>query len=361
MPQPSKVQLVLLELAGAAVLGGLVFRGAWLIAGIAVAAVLTVAAVVPRRHRWLYEVAVAWWGFARRRRRTGRRSGLAALVGRYTVEAVPGGSQGGAIGVVHCGTTWSLPLVLGLDGILNDDAPVPARLLAELLQVEDVPLASVRLFTLMTPARVPAHAPAGPSAPLLPLAARYCLLTLDTVRAADAVAARGGSAAAVQQILRRCAVHAEQLLATAGLAVRRLDPGAVESLFASWMGPASTGGGRRAGQVAESWSDVRVAGTWSTIFAVSGTGDDFGDRVAGLAVAAPAAIVATSLVLEPGRDGPSATLLMRLSSPDSTAPADADRSLALLAQAYDLTVQRVDGEQGALLAATTPVGVGGLR
>jgi type VII secretion protein EccE len=361
VPQPTKVQLVLLELAGAAVLGGLVFRGAWLIVGLAVGALLAATAAIPVSRRWLYQLVLSWFGLVRRRRRTGRRPGLAALIGDYTVEAVPGGTQGGLIGVVHCGSTWSLPLVLGLDSVFNEDPPVPVRLLADLLQVEDVPLASVRLFTLMTPARVPVHAPAGPGAPLLPLAARYCVLTLDTRAAADAVAARGGTPSAVQQILRRCAVQAEQVLSTAGLAVRRLDPGAVESLFASWMGPASTGGGRRSGQVAESWGDVRVAGTWSTLFAVSGPGEDLGERVARLAAAAPTSVVATSLVLEPDRNGPSATLLMRLSSPDTAPPQDAAKSLALLAQAYDLTVQRVDGEHGALLRATTPVGVGGVR
>jgi hypothetical protein len=51
-------------------------------------------------------------------------------------------------------------------------------------------------------------------------------------------------------------------------------------------------------------------------------------------------------------------VLMRLSSPDTAAREDAAQSLALLAQAYELTVQPLDGEQGELLRATTPVGVG---
>ncbi len=360
MPQVSRAQLVLVELAGAAVLGGLAGSGVWPYLGGAAAALLAAAALVPVRRRWLYQLAVSWLRLIRRRRRTGRRPGLAALLGQYSVEAVPGGDHGSEIGVVRSGPVWNLPLVLGLDGVFNDDATVPVRLLAELLQVEDVPLASVRLFTLMTPAQVPAHAPAGPGAPLIPLAARYCLLTLDTRRAAEAIGDRGGTRAAVQQILRRCAVHAEQLLSTAGLSVRRLDAAGVESLFATWLGPASVASGRRAEQTVESWSNVRVAGTWSTTFAVSGTGDDLADRVARLAAAAPTAVAATTLVLEPEQDGRGlrAGVLMRLSSPDTAAREDAAQSLGLLAQAYDLTVQPLDGEQGELLRATTPVGVG---
>jgi type VII secretion protein EccE len=359
VPQVTLAQLVLAELAGAAVLGGLEFRGGWLPVGMAGAALLALLAVVPVRRRWLYQLAGSWGGLVLRRRRTDRRGGLSGLLGAYQVESVPAGNHGAPVGVVRAGTTWSLPLVLGLDSVLNEDPPVPVRLLEELLQVEDVPLASVRLFTLLTPAQVPPHAPAGPSAPPVPLAARYCLLTLDTGRAAEAIAARGGSRAAVHQILRRCAVHAEQVFGTAGVTVRRLDEAAVASLFASWLGPAAPPTGRRAEQTLETWRDVRVAGTWSTVLAVTGEGPDLPDRVARLAAAAPSAVVATSLLLRRGpRGAVEASMLMRLSSPDSAAPEDGAGSLALLAQAYDLIVQRVDGEQGELLRATTPLGVG---
>lgn len=360
MPRGTRPQLVLLELAAAAALGGLEFRKAWLIAGIAAGAVLVLLAIVPVRQRWLYQVLLSGLGLAARRRRAARLAGLPGLLGEYEVESVPGGSRGGDIGVVRSGTTWCLPLVLGLDGVFNDDPPVPVAALHELLNVEDVPLSSVRLLTLMTPARPPAHAPAGPSAPMAPLVARYCLLTVDTRRAAQAIAARGGSEAAVHQILRRCAVHAQQQLSGAGLSVRRLNPSAVHSLFATWLGPASASAGRRADRPLESWGEIRVAGTWSTVFAVTGDGADLADRVTRLVAAAPTAVAATTLVLRPGasRNGINATMLVRLSSPDTAPHEDAARSLDLLAQAYDLRVQRLAGEQGELLRATTPVGVG---
>lgn len=360
MPRFTLVQLFLIEVAGAALLGGADLGGVWRYPGLGVAVVLVVLALVPVQRRWLYQLASSWFGLLRRRRQVSRTPGLAGLLGSYSIEQVDGGSSGGPIGVVRSGTTWCLPLVLALDGVFNDDAAVPVHVLRGLLQVEDVPLSSVRLFTMTTPAQTASSAPSGPAAPLSPLAARYCLLTLDTRRAAEAVAARGGSQDAVHQILRRCAVHAEQVFATSGLRVRRLGNTAVESLFASWLGPSSPRAGRRSEQTVEGWADVRVGGTWSTSFAVTGTGPDLALRVARLAAAAPTPLVATSLLLRRGtRPGAvDAAMLVRLSAPESYPHADATRSLGLLAKAFDLVMQRIGGEQGSLLRATTPVGVG---
>jgi type VII secretion protein EccE len=360
VPRPTKAQLVLLELAGAAAAGGLAIGGVWKYAGIGVGGVVALLAIVPLNRRWLYQVASSWIRFARRRRRTRRGASLRDLLGDYQVESVPAGTRGSSIGVVRSGTTWSLPLALGLDSVFNDDAPVPVNLLADLLRVEDVRLSSVRLFTLTTPAHAVARAPSGPGAPLTPLVARYCLITLDGRRAADAIAARGGTEAAVHQILRRCAVHAEQVLSTAGLTVRRLDQNAVASLFATWLGPASEEDRATRRATAERWRDVRVAGTWSTIFAVTGSGDDIADRVFRLTAAAPTPVAATSLVLRPEDTGEdvTGTILVRLSAPLSASYDDTAHSLGLLARAFDLEMQRVDGEQGELLRATTPMGIG---
>lgn len=360
MPQPVVSQLVLIEVAGAAVLGGYAINTWCYVTGAVVAAVLLIMALVPYRRRWLFQVLASRCGLLTRRSHDATRSGLAGLFGDYTVEAVDGRRGGGSLGVVRSGTSWSLPLELSLDGVFNDDAAVPVGLLAGLLRIEDVALSSVRLFTLTTTAVTSAHAPAGPAAPMTQFAARYCLLTLDTRRSAEAIAARGGSVASIHQIMRRSAVHAEQVLATAGLSVRRLDADAVAGLFGTWMGPAAPVPGRRGHSTSETWADVRVGGTWSTVFAVSGAGSDLVDRVNRLAAVAPTPVVATSLVLEPGRRSAAvdATLLMRMSAPDSIAPRDAFDSLALLARAYDLVLQRVDGEQAHLLRATTPLGVG---
>lgn len=369
MPPFAKAQLVLLELAAAAVLGGLTTHTFWRWVGVAGGGVLLALAILPWRRRWLYQTVVSWAGLVRRRR-AGRglrqsEAGLAGVLGPYEIELAPGGSTGPDLGVVRTGSTWCLPLALGLDDVLNDDAPVPLDVLTGLLRVEDVPVSSVRLVTLTTPARAHPQAPAGPAAPMTQLAARYLLLTVDSRRARDAIAARGGTRAAVHQILRRCAVTAERVLPAVGVGVRRLDEAGVSTLFSAWMGPADPGGDPGAPRhsrprALESWRDVRAAGTWSTVFAVSGAGDDVADRVARLAAAAPTPVVATCLLLEPsprGRGPARASLLVRLSAPESARRADAAASLGLVARAFDLVLQRVEGEQAHLLRATSPLGV----
>jgi hypothetical protein len=51
-------------------------------------------------------------------------------------------------------------------------------------------------------------------------------------------------------------------------------------------------------------------------------------------------------------------MLVRLSAPVTAPREDAADSLGLLAQAFDLQLQRAAGEQANLLRATTPLGVG---
>lgn len=361
MPGPTKTQFVLVEVAAAAVLGGYAINPVCYFVGIGVAVVLLVLALVPLDRRWLYQVLGSRWALLRRGRaaRRGGRQGLAGLLGDYTIERIEGRRGGSDVAVVRSGSTWTLPLVLTLDGVVNDDAAVPLDLLAGLLTVEGVPMSSVRLFTLSTPATTVSQAPAGPGSPLPRLVARYCLLTLDTRRAASAITERGATEAAIGQIMRRCAVHTEQVMATADVGVRRLDEAGVAALFGTWMGPVAPRSGHRAATSEETRRDVRVDGTWSTVFAVSGSGPDVASRVARLAAAAPTPVVATCLVLRPAaRGGVAASMLVRMSAPDDRPPLDAYNSLSVLAPAYDLVMQRADGEQAPLLLATTPLGVG---
>jgi hypothetical protein len=249
-----------------------------------------------------------------------------------------------------------------LDDVLNEDAPVPVRVLADLLQVEDVPLASARLLTLVVPSRGAATPDAdGARAPLGQLASRYLLLTLDGTRAANALAARGGGQAGLHQMLRRCVVHAEDLLANAGIEVRRLDEVAVATLFAAWLGPATTPSVRRPAHAVEGWTSVAVNGTSSTAYAVTGTGPDLGDRVQQLAAAAPTPIAATALVVGPGArpDTHVGSWILRLSAPAvPEALVGVHASLSELAKPLDLMLQPGCGEQAALLRATMPIGAG---
>ena len=356
VPRVTVVQLVLLELAAAAAAGGLTKHGRWLIAGIAVAVVLFALAVVPLGGRWAYQLVQSYVALVRRRRAV-RGPGLQSLLGGYQVTTVPAGRQGTTFGAVAVGNTWTVPVEVALDRVLNDDAAVPVDQLATLLRVEDVPMASVRLVTVLSPA------PHGPATTRLPhVVARYVLVTLDLATASAAVAARGGSDAAVAQILRRCALRAEEVLSANGLTVRRLDETAVGALFAGLFGPSSVVGGGALPRTVETWRDIRVAGTWSMSFAVRGSGADIADRVLALASTAPVPVAVTSLVLRRSGRGVggsvTASLLLRVSGPGH----EPDRSIATVladrARESGLTLQRLDGEQGAVLRATTPVGVG---
>jgi type VII secretion protein EccE len=356
VPLLTRAQLVLLELAAAAVAIGLAVGGMWRWPAVAVALLLLALAVVAIQRRWLYQLALSWLSMVRRRQQV-RGPGLQSLLGGYLVVTVPAGSQGSAFGVVRAGTTWSLPLQLTYGAGDDPDAPVPVDQLAALLRVEDVPMASVRLLTVFS------SRPAELGSGLTPtrLMSRYCVLTMDTTLAADAVAARGGTEAALQQILRRCALRCEQIMATLGIDVRRLDEREVAELFAACVGvPGSSEGPLP--RTVESWTDVRVSGTWSTSFLVTGSRatSDVAPAVARVAAEAATPVAVSTLLVR--TVGPRAelnrTLLLRLSGPGSTDTAAVSATLAR-ARAGGLVLKRMDGEQGRLLRASTPVGVGG--
>lgn len=350
LPRVTVLQVVLLELAAAAAAGGVANKGGWLIAGLAVAALLCVLAAVPIGGRWAYQLALSYVAMVRRRRLV-RGPGLQSLLGGYQVTTVPAGRQGMTFGAVAAGHTWTVPIEVALDRVLNDDLPVPVDQLATLLRVEDVPMASVRLVTMVSPAR---HGSAIP-----PVVARYVLVTLDLAIASAAVAARGGTDAAVAQILRRCALRAEEILAANGLSVRRLDEAGVVALFASLAGPSSVAAGGPLPPTIETWRDIRVGGTWSMSFGVRGGGADLADRVFSLASTAPGPVAVTSLVLRRGgRASVAANLLVRVSGPGQDPDRSVATTLADRARELGLALQRLDGEQGTLLRATTPVGLG---
>lgn len=357
VPRVTLLQVVLLELAAAAAAGGIAEQGSWLVADVAAAAVLVVLAVVPIGGRWMYQLAQSYFALVRRRRSI-RGPGLQSLLGGYQITTVPAGRQGTTFGAVSLGTTWTVPVEVGLDRVLNDDPPVPVHELATLLRVEDVPMASVRLVTMVSPApRSPSGTPAPPH-----LVARYVLVTLDLSTASAAVAARGGTDAAVAQILRRCAMRAEQVLSANGLTVRRLDEVSVAALFVSLFGPSSVVRGGTLPRTVETWRDVCVGGTWSMSFAVRGGGPDVADRVLALAGTAPVPVAVSSLLLRRSSRGAgagvAASLVLRVSGPGQEPDRSVVSVLADGARESGLTLQRLDGEQGSLLRATTPVGVG---
>lgn len=346
---------MLLEIAAAAVVTGLALRRAWLPAGIAIGVVFAVLALGRLQHRWVHHLIASWFGMQLRRRRL-RGPGVASLSGGYDVVTVPSGSRGIALGAVRDRTTWTVPLELPLLGVLNDDPPVPVEALTGLLTIEDVPLSAVRLLTMTTPASPPPDGPHGPLQPLSRLAARYLLLTLDTVLAAEVITDRGGSEAAVHQILRRCVARAEEVFAAAGIPVRHLGEAKLTGIAAHCLGPLQPGADGSVPAAQEKLRQVTIADTESMTITVEGP--DAAAKLDQLTGLLPVPIVATAVVARPGTArSADVSLLVRVSGKSWQVRAATGRSLDSGAAALGLTLRRGAGEQVPLLRATTPFGV----
>ncbi len=192
-----------------------------------------------------------------------------------------------------------------------------------------------------------------------------CCSPSTSRRASAAVAARGGTDAAVAQILRRCALRAEEVLSANGLTVRRLD---------------EAGGGRAVREpvrpVLGRAPDGALPPTVETLARHPRRPAPGRSSFAVTRRRAPTSPTGCSRSRAPRRRrsrsprwccgarprvalGDAATLLLRVSGP-GPGPRPLDRHRAGRPGARDcgLTLQRLDGEQGALLRATTPVGVG---
>lgn len=352
------VQLVLLEIAAAAVVCGLAAKHGWQAVGIGVAALLLLFGFIPAQRRWLYQALGSRLRLTGRKRRQRRHTGLASLIGPYDVVDVAS-SGGTPIAVVRAGTTWAVPLELRQDSVFNDDAGVPLGGLESLLKIEDVPLASVRLLNVVTPAVVPSSGPAAPTPQLARGATRYCVLTLDTLLAARALADRGGSEAAITQILRRCAMRAQEVFGGARLQVEALDEAGVHRILDSCLGPPAPVTSPAGAATDESAGGIRVGGTFSTTVAIGGPAGVALARLVDVLPYLPARVAATSLVIAPGRrrSEPQTALLVRISAPADRSAGELNRQLRKLLSQAGLPVQRVDGEQGQLLRASTPLGL----
>jgi hypothetical protein len=357
-PRFTLVQLVLLEIAAAAAVCGLVAKHGWQIVGIAVAALFAIFSIIPAQRRWLYQSLSSRLRLSARKRGQRRYTGLASLAGPYEVVDVAT-SGGSPTAVIRAGTTWALPLELRQDGIFNDDAGVPLGGLASLLKIEDVELASVRLLNVVMPPVVPISAPAGPTPLLARSATRHCILTLDTMLAAGALADRGGSDAAITQILRRCAMRAEEVLGSARMSLQTLDEAAAHRMLDSCLGPAAPMAKPSAAATDEWATGIRVGGTYSTTVVVGGPAAVALGRLTDVLPYLPGRVAATSLVLTPDRHRGTAqsTLLVRVSTPADKSSDDLGARVRKALNQAGLPVQRVDGEQGALLRASTPLGL----
>lgn len=354
MPLASRPRLVLLEIAVGAGLVAFAFRGAWLPIGVAVAVASVALALVTVHRRPLFGVIGSWVGMRTRRPGPGRR-GVVRPRDRYLVVSVPPAGRGAAVGAIQGETTWSVPLEMPLNGVVNDDASLDLDRVAALLRIDGVPLASVRVVTVVWP---PMPAPAGLSGPgprPAQRASRHLVLTLDTAFAADVIVERGGPPA-IHQILRRCVLRAEELLNATGVEVARLSDRAVAVAAAGAVGRTANGPDVSLLATGESFGQVELADGTARTFVV--TGPDALALLADLAQQVPAPVVATSVVLEPGGPGrtPTVTALMRISGAREVV-ANAVDPLVAAGAALGLRVHPVVGGQLPLFQATTLVGV----
>ena len=357
-PRFTLVQWVLLQIAAAAVVCGLAARHGWQVVGIAIGALLTLVSIVRVQRRWLYQTLTSRLRLRSRKRAQRHFTGLASLAGPYQVVDVAG-SGGTPIAVIRAGTTWALPLEFRQDSVFNDDAGVPLGGMTSLLKIEDVSIASVRLLSFVTPAVVPASAPAGPAPLLARGASRHCILTLDTMLAASALADRGGSDAAITQILRRCAMRAQEVLGSGRVSLHTLDEAAVHRILDSCLGPPGPQARPADAATVESATGIRIGGKYSTTVVVGGAAGTALGRLTDLLPYLPGRVAAVTLVLMPDRHrgGARSTLLVRVSAPADRAAGNLGTRLRKMLSRAGLLVQRVDGEQAELLRASTPLGL----
>jgi type VII secretion protein EccE len=346
MPAPTRAQLLLIEIGAAAAALGLAGGSFWIPVGVAVGAVFVLVALLPFDRRWLYQALGAWTAL-RARRRGARRAGLPGLIGGYEVVPVADPRADRPLAAIRWGTTWSVPLEISLDDLFNEDRPVPVAALTSLLDVEDVPLASVRVLTAFLPSTPRPGAPPAPVPPPPRLAERHLIITLDAVKAADPIAARGGSDAAVAQILRRCALRAAELLDSSGLEVRPLDEAAAETLLGIVLGvdPGAPAG------ATESWRVLHTPGGYSTAFAVDDRTPGARDAASALCSTVPARLVVDSLVLEQDDTGTTVSRYVRVMAAERVAD-----NVRTAAQRLGLRLRRSGGEQADLLRATSALG-----
>ncbi len=354
-----RVQWVMLEGAAALAVLGSVSGIAGRCAAWAAAALLLVLAVVPVGGRWLYAVVLSAVGLTRRRRASGRWGGLEGVLGRYEVTSVAGLGDT-RIGAIRVGTAWTIALEVMTDDLFNGDAAVSVADLEAMLEIEDVPLAAVRLLTGIAPARPGVGA--SPAAPLLGRAtARHCLLTVDTRLAAAALAARGGSQAAIEQVLRRCALRAEEVLRQSGVSVRALDAAALQRLVDGCLGPEARLQDPAAPppRTEEQWNAVLVGGTCSTTMAAVGGVSQVCRALAEIGPYLPGALCASVLVVQrPPLQATTVSSYLRASSPagDGVGGGALQAALRAAASVVGLELISVGGDQAAAFGLTTPLG-----
>jgi len=284
MPKLTLAQCVLLETAAAFALSGLVLRGSAAVALAVPAAGLLALGAVPTRGRWCYQSLRSRIGLLTRSRR-----GAAERILLDEIVEVPAGKRGEPIAAIRSGSRWAIPVELALSDLFNDEPAIDVRRLGELLHVEDDSIAGVRLLTLTQPSAA--------GADQLPSLTRcVCVLTIDAVRASAALAARGGTTTALNQVLHRCAQRAVEAINAMGFDARTFRESALGELRTSTLGAMDM-------PLSEQWDSLRAGATQMSTMLLAGEPNRVMAAVTATSADSDASLVVSCLAIERGPRG----------------------------------------------------------
>ncbi|MEU9420801.1 type VII secretion protein EccE [Streptomyces sp. NPDC051000] len=384
-------QLVLLQVAAAALLVAWVVEPLLLAPAGVLALVLVLLAVVRRRRRSLPEWLAGSLALRARRRRAaaftvpaGTEPGLAPLV-----EADPalrtltfGDRDRRPVGMVGDGTFLTAVVQVDTDATaLRPDRgarPLPLGLVRDILEVDGIRLESAQLVQHTQPAPAP-HLPARSMAALnyAPLQARtgtpavrltWIALKLDPELCPEAVTARGGGLGGAQRCLVRAADQLASRLTGAGFRATVLTEQELTGALAtaSCANPMaitqagrSAGSGRRTEETSRTWrcDDRRHTTYWIGRWPrLGGSGAALPQFVA-LLTSLPALATNFSLTMAAaGRQGVTLTGHVRVTGRSDEELVTARRELERTARGVKADLVRLDREQVPGLLASLPLG-----
>ncbi|MFJ8164789.1 type VII secretion protein EccE [Streptomyces sp. NPDC096136] len=388
-PDPGRVgpfrlqQLVLLQLAVAALLVARAVEPLLLVPAAAAALALVLLALVRRRGRSLPEWIAGALALRARRRRAaafvlpeGTEPGLAPLV-----EAEPalrtaafGGRGRRPVGLVGDGTFLTAVVRVDAEGTAlrpeRTERPLPLSEVRDVLEVDGIRLESAQVVQHTRPAPAP-HLPARSTAALnyAPLQARtgtpavrltWIALKLDPELCPEAVAARGGGLPGAQRCVVRAADQLASRLTGAGFRAAVLtEQELAGALATSSCADPSAGGGRRTEETPRAWhcDDRRHTTYWLARWPRLGGSGAALPQFAALLSSLPALATNFSLTMAPaGRRGVALTGHVRVTARSDEELTGARRELERTARGVRAGLVRLDREQVPGLLASVPLG-----
>ncbi|MDJ0460981.1 type VII secretion protein EccE [Streptomyces sp. H27-C3] len=390
-------QLVLVEVALAAVAVGVALGGLWLVPTIAVACGLVLLAVIRRRGHALQD----WLSTALALRARIRTAGRPAEYAEGTVavdpslapvaESVPGfgpftyvDRDRRTVGMLGDGTFLTAVVRVEASGDALRPAfsarALPLSLLGGALEVDDIVLESVQLVQQVRSAPAP-HLPQQSVARLsyAPLQERtgapalrmtWVAVKLDPELCPEAVEARGGGIEGAQRCLVRVADHVASRITGAGFRTVVLDQEELNSTVATSAcaspiqsaraGRPDTAPRRRTGETARVW---RCDDRWHTTYAVGrwpelGAGATPLPQLVSLLTAVPAYATTFSLTLRRGAHRGATTMSghVRVTGGSDTELVGVRGALEQAARTAKVGLVRLDREQLPGVLATLPLG-----